>query len=217
MSLNVKDTGGSGDFKIVEAGTHTAVCTQIVDVGPQETPFGQKELVFLRFEIPSERVEWTDASGNPKEGPSVIWTNYTASLSEKANLRKHLESWRGKKFTQEELGGFDMKNLLGVPCTLSVVHNEAKNGRTYANISSISGLMKGMAKPEPEGDVFAFDIEYHSSAELGELPEWLRNKVETGLRLMKEQRGFRNAPQDEPPPTREGMVDDDFDDKDIPF
>ena len=65
------------------------------------------------------------------------------SLSEKANLRKDLESWRGKAFTAEELKGFDIEKLIGVNAMASIIHNQSGD-RTYANISSISKLMKGL-------------------------------------------------------------------------
>lgn len=217
MTLKVKDTGGA-DFEPLEAGTHTAICTQIIDVGPQMTNFGQKDLVYLRFEIPGERVEWKDSDGNDREGSAIIWANYTASLAEKAKLRQHLEAWRGLKFTDEELGGFDMKKLLGVPCTLTVVHREGKNGKVYANVGGISKVMKGIEAPKAEGDLFAFDIEDHTGAEYKKLPDWLRKKVDYGLQCLREQRGqggFRNQPADVPPPDSEGFVDDDL--SDLPF
>jgi len=70
-------------------------------------------------------------------------------MHEKATLRKSLEAWRGMAFTERDFGpnGFDIKNVLGKACTLSVVHT-SKNGNTYANISSIGKVMKGIAVPE---------------------------------------------------------------------
>jgi len=34
--------------------------------------------VYLRWEIPSERIEWTDIEGHPHEGPMTIGRFYTA-------------------------------------------------------------------------------------------------------------------------------------------
>ena len=36
---------------------------------------------------------------------------YTLCLHERAALRKDLESWRGRKFTEQELDGFDLEKL----------------------------------------------------------------------------------------------------------
>src|SRR6185295_14482521 len=44
---------------------------------------------------------------------------------------------------------FDFENLLGVNGLLNIIH-EHRNSKTYANISSISPLMKGHPKKAPE-------------------------------------------------------------------
>ncbi|MHA1379626.1 MAG: hypothetical protein ACTSRG_14730 [Candidatus Helarchaeota archaeon] len=46
------------------------------------------------------------------------------SLHAKATMRKFLESWRGKKFTKEELEGFDLQKILGKPCQLQIIHSD---------------------------------------------------------------------------------------------
>src|SRR5262245_48984112 len=82
-------------------GLHQAVCVDVVDRGVQATPWGEKQQVELRWEIEEQ---------NPDtEKPFLLSKRYTCSLSEKATLRAHLESWRGRKFTSEELQGFDLE------------------------------------------------------------------------------------------------------------
>ena len=54
--------------------------------------------------------------------PFAVSKTYTASLFEAAALRKDLESWRGKSFTEEELGGFDISKLLGCTARIEVGH-----------------------------------------------------------------------------------------------
>ncbi len=58
-------------------------------------------------------------------------------------MRKDLESWRGRKFTQQELQGFDVETIIGVPCLLNIIQ-EDKGGETYANVASIMRLPKGL-------------------------------------------------------------------------
>jgi hypothetical protein len=135
----------------------------------------------------------------------TIWGTYTASLSEKAILRQHLEAWRGKPFTPEELEGFELDVLLGKPVMISVLHRES-NGKTYANISSLSRLPKGMEAPKAEGELISFDPRQHTQAQLEALPEWLQNRVNDGLENMHEP---------VPIPAQSGA--DDFQDDDIPF
>ena len=206
------------EFQILSAGTHAAVCTMIVGIGPQESEYqgevSEKEKVKLRFEVPAERIEWVTKEGEKGEGPMVIWATYTASLHENAKLRQHCESWRGKAFTEAELAGFELDNVLGQPCMISVAHREY-NGKTYANISGISKLMKGIPLPQPEGALLSFDPYNHTPEELAVLPEWLRLKVQAGLALWAEQKararsGYQAAATPVP-------GDDGFTESDIPF
>src|SRR5690606_27792591 len=95
---------------------------------------GLKRLIMIGFELPTELMQEGEYAGKPFS----IHKRYNWSTHEKSNMRKDLESWRGKRFDDSDFGpgGFDVKNLLGVPCTLNIVH-ETRDGRTYANISSI--------------------------------------------------------------------------------
>lgn len=180
MALIVSDTGGGGDFTPAPEGTHFAVCDMVVDLGQQKTTYqgveSIKHQIYLRWQIPAERTEWTDADGNKQNGPVVIGKTYTASLGEKANLRKDLQSWRSRAFTDEELKAFDVANLLGAPAMISIVHNH-KDGKTYANIGAIGKLPKGMEAPQVENGTTLYDPD--NTHTVDRLPKWLREKIDT--------------------------------------
>lgn len=141
MSLVVKETGGVGAAPI-EPGSYPARCVGVVDLGVQHNEFTGKdqEKVRLIFELPSERVQ---VEGEDK--PRWLSKPYTASLHEKSSLRQDLDAWRGRAFTPEELAGFDLSNVLGAPCLLSVTRQEGKGGRFYAKIAGISKPQIGRA------------------------------------------------------------------------
>ncbi|WP_396954015.1 phage replication initiation protein, NGO0469 family [Neisseria gonorrhoeae] len=64
-------------------------------------------------------------------------------MHSKSQLATDLKSWRGRDFTPEERDNFDLRNILGKPCLLSIAHQESSDGKTtYANISAISNKMK---------------------------------------------------------------------------
>lgn len=203
MALMAKDTGG-GDFTPVPQGTHTAICNMVVDLGLQNSTYqGQARVrheCFIRWELPNERIEY-ERDGQKINGPMSIGKTYTLSLGEKANLRKDLEAWRGRAFTEAELKGFDLFNLLGHPCQLSVIH-EDKNGKIYANIKSVAGWPKGIAKPDKiENPLLRYSSE--DTGELDKLPKWVKDKLD---KQVQPERG-------DPGPTDNGH---DLDD-DIPF
>lgn len=138
------------EFELPPAGTHHAVCYRVIDLGTQDSVFSgevtRKHKILISWELPDERM----SDGRP----FAISQRYTWSMSEKAALRRDLESWRGRKFAEKDFGpgGFDIKSILGVNCLLTIVH-QAKNGKTYANISSIARLMKGMETRAPSNPI----------------------------------------------------------------
>ena len=133
---------GAG-FERCPEGNHLAVCYEVIDLGTQETTWEgetkRQRKIWIGWETTSEQME----DGRP----FVIGRRYTFSSHEKSTLRKDLESWRGKKFTDEEIAKFDIKSLIGCACFLNVVHS-TKGDRTYANITTVAALPKGTATPE---------------------------------------------------------------------
>lgn len=207
LTLPVGGNGG-GDFKRAPAGSHIAVCNLVADCGlqPGSAQFpNPKRKIYIRFEIPAERVEY-EKDGKQVEGPLTIGSFYTASMNEKATLRKHLEGWRGKAFTDDEAGEFDVAALLGKACMLSVIETE-KGGKSYSNIAGIGKLPKGMPAPEAENALLYFDSE-SSDAEFNALPKWLREKIEQQIVPSKPAANESHAGSD---------YADDFRDDDIPF
>lgn len=130
-------------FKPAPAGLQPSVCVDIVDLGEEPNSF---KAGALQHKI---RVVWQIDTVDPETAkPFIVSRKYTISLSEKATLRKDLESWRGREFSRDELQGFDLEKLIGVCCQLMIVHAE-KDGTTYGNVQTIVPLSKGMERILP--------------------------------------------------------------------
>ena len=154
MGLIFKSSGGGEDFAPLSAGSHAARCFAVIDLGTQRTEYKGETKIGQRV-----RISWEVCSERMTDGrPMVISKAYKTSLHEKAKLREDLEGWRNKKFTEAELAGFEGKNLLGKTCMISVMHVE-RDGKTYANIKSISPLPKGMDCDAAENEPLFFDLE----------------------------------------------------------
>jgi hypothetical protein len=99
-------------------------------------------------------------------------------LGEKANLRKDLESWRSRKFTPEEVKGFNLNNVLGVWAMISIVHDE-RDQKTYANISGVMKVPDAMKKSLPNGynSTSIFDLEDPDMTVFATLSEKLQDKI----------------------------------------
>jgi hypothetical protein len=136
MSIIAKKN--KSEFTPAPEGLWQAVCIDVIDRGIEKTPWGEAHKVEVR---------WALEDKDPKtEKPFMLIKRYTLSLHEKANLRRELETWRGKKFTSEELEGFDLEKLLAVNCQLQVIHNVKDGGECYANVQAIVPAPKGVIK-----------------------------------------------------------------------
>ncbi len=198
MPMTFKAKSGDTDYTPVPAGSHIAVCDIVADIGlqPGSTLYPKpKQQVYLRFQLPNEQIEY-EKDGKKLTGPSVIGKTYTASMNEKATLRHHLESWRGKQFSDEEAETFDVSLLLGKACMVTVMHS-TKDGKTYANISGIGGLPKGIDRKTilPASTPILYSPETPQT--YAQLPEWLRKKIDGQIKI-------------EPPPVSE--VEDQWND-----
>jgi hypothetical protein len=165
-----------------------------------------KRQVYIRFELPTERIKYTK-DGIDMEGPMSIGRSLTASMSEKANLRKLIESWFGKKFPSDDAAAdFDLGLLLGKKCLLNVTHTE-KGGKSYANIANATPIPKGMVADQKQHNAsLYFSLDEPDQKVFAALPEWLQKKINERL---------DDAPEEDPAPAMAGAGAD-FDD-DIPF
>jgi len=210
MTTIAVETQG-GNFEPVPAGSYATVCDQVVDLGLQ--PGGQydpKHKIYIRFQVPSERVHWKNKEGVESEGPMVIGRTFTLSLGEKSHLRPFLESWRGRAFTSEELRGFDITTVIGVPAMISVIHEKTQDGRKFAKIASAMGLPKGIQKPQHEGELLCYDCDDADPAVFAKLSKFIRGKIENRLTPEEVIHQMASTPETDLPPP------DNYDDS-IPF
>lgn len=171
----------TSSFKPVPPGSHLARCYRIIDLGTQKTSFnGESKFikrVMFQFEVHSE-----DDDGplkTDKGEPMSISKNYTLSLSDKAVLRADLEAWRGREFTREELQGFELKNILGAWCLITVTKAIGKDGKEYTNITGVSPVPKAMKQnlPTPFNPVGIFYIDDPDMEMFQTLSERIRQRI----------------------------------------
>jgi hypothetical protein len=132
-------SGGGKSFEPIPEGDQLARCVKMIHLGRVPNIYQDGKIqkkVILTFEFPEHLIESDNEDWNGK--PSMISNDYTLSLHEKATLRKHLDKWRGKDFTEEEAKAFNVSKLIGQPCVIYIEHSKSKDGtKTYANIDKI--------------------------------------------------------------------------------
>ena len=171
MSRYATETGGGGGFK-PEFGIHNVVCCQLVDFGTTDKEWegkiiGKVNKINLGFEFVDVELE-----GEKGDTYHPVWgIQETNSLGKKANLRGLLEGWRGRAFTEEELGKFDLDALLGLSCVLVIGPNSKGNPKVTA-ISNSKEKLEGLR----ECKSFWIDEDWDRSIP-DWLPEWMQDRI----------------------------------------
>jgi hypothetical protein len=178
----IRENRTESTFKLPPSGSHLGRLYRILDLGTQKVEWQgaikmQRKLMFS-FELHGEDNDGQALTTNDGK-PLMISKRYTMSLGEQSTLRKDLESWRGKKFTAEELLGFDLNVLLGKFAMCNVTHND-REGKTYANLSGLSQVPAALKKmPEPTGvnDLMIFSLDAFDQAKFDSLSDGLKDII----------------------------------------
>ena len=205
MAIIAKEDSGAG-FEQIGAGSYPARCYGVVLIGTSYDDMYKKTQtkVLLQFEFPSETIDAPESEYHGQ--PYGLSKFYTLSLHEKSILRADLERWRNKPFTAEELEGFDLKNVIGAPCMISVVKKDSGKSK----ISSVSALVKGMKVAPQINPTRYFDLE--DFTHFDDLPKGIQDMI----RKSDEYRNQFGEGSPKPQSTEEPDVL--FDDEDtIPF
>lgn len=160
-----------GEHQLVKDGMHLATCVSVFDLGTQSGgKFGAKRKIYIAFELADEPREFEADNGGKVQYRVKAFIECTLSMNEKATLRKVLESWGGRKFTDEEAEAFDVLKFAGKAAQVLTVNNE----RGYPEIKSVKPLAKGMAAVPPLAKVQTYEM----GQPLPEgLPNWLVQKI----------------------------------------
>jgi hypothetical protein len=185
------------EFKIAPTGSHLARLYRIIDLGTQKSEYMGKVNMLRKvkffWELHGDDLKTDDGK------PLIQTRNYTLSLGEKASLRKDLESWRGKSFTDDELRGFDLTNLLDKWCMITVQHRES-NGKTYADAVAVTPVPAVVAKaglPDGVNTTLLFDMQKFDQAVFDGLSDGLKNQIMQSSEFQNKNRKVHNAIEDD--------------------
>jgi len=184
MSITISDTSESFERELPPSGIQPAVCSKIFDLGRQVTEYnGERKIqhkVLFVWELAA-----TMQSGQFQGKRFVVHKEYTASLHEKATLRKDLESWKGKSIPEDKVReGVDLEKFLKVPATLNIMHKTSKRGNEYAVVNGVMPEQSDapMLVPELPADW---------------CPEWIKNKMDEALDDDRDHAGEVGKPEPE--------------------
>ena len=198
-------TANETEFAPCPSGSHHATCIRIIDLGTQRIEYNGEVKTQPKILIQWEILSQNDPDMQMSDGrPYIISRRYTASMHSKSQLANDLKSWRGRDFSPEERAGFDIRNVLGKTCLLSVSHEQSKDGqRTYANIAGIANKLKAFEPPPPANEVFAFDLSHPDWQAFDKLHEKIQEQIKASPEYAELSRPAHTPPL---PPTAQVAV-----------
>lgn len=158
MAVLAKSSGKT--YEPIPVGVVQAVCSHVVDIGTHEGSYQGKPVTRHQVVVCWE-IDALMSQGEYNGKRFMMSKFYTLSLNEKASLRKDLESWRGKAFTDDELNGFDVEKLIGANCMLNVVEYKKQDGSIGQKIGAIMPAIKNLIPMKQENTV---------------VPQWILDK-----------------------------------------
>lgn len=175
------DSPKEKEYKVAPEGTHPARCYQIMHYGhvPNTFPGALNpwvNTIRIVWELPDEKEVFKEGE-EPR--PFSIAKEFTLSMNSKSNLRKLVEQWLGKKFTDEEANDFDVETLLGKPCLITIEHKEGSEGRVFANVLGVTKPLGKMIMPEPVNDTKVISWNTMTKEQLDKLPDFLQKKFKS--------------------------------------
>lgn len=175
-------------YPLIPAGTHPAVLYKFMNLGTRYQMFeGKKKerpdtVITLTFEVPGEMNKFTvkneDGTEEEVEKPLVISKEFNLTMGPKSKLRPFVEGIIGVQLKDEEAYAFDLEDLVGKTCLISVAHKQSKDGsRTFANLTGTAPLIKGMVPPTQVNPISVFNVNTCKKEDVDAMPEWLKDKI----------------------------------------
>lgn len=178
IGKNVKPT-----IPPVPGGTYLAVCVYELGIGEQLCKFKDTTKYNRQWMVGFELVGQT-VEVDGKQEPRQLSRTFNCAKGQNAGLRKFLEAWLGKKFTDDEYLRFDTRQLLGKPAMLNVVLNDTGE---YANIDGIMQLPAAIPAPTATLPCYHFDIDDGFDMEaFNGLPDWMQARIKKSTEYQKE-------------------------------
>lgn len=195
------------DFALCPAGQHPARCVDVVFRGLFPNKFKEGAMqpkISIHLMLDAQDEDGNEVRrGDGKRFVLSQW--YTKSMNDKANLRKTLESWRGKAFDDAVAERFNLNDLINAPALVNVKHVRNAKGDEVAVIDTLTKLPRQMS---------VFPVEEIEWVRLKDRPREPQ-KPANGSNANVAPFGY--VPPNLPPPPDEWQGDDGYDNEPLPF
>jgi hypothetical protein len=167
------------NYEPVPAGNHIARLYQIIHIGTNSFEYAgemkKSDKVRLTFELCNEKKVFKEGEDAK---PFSVSREFGLTMGRKSILRPFVEGYRGTALDDEEAYAFDLEELIGRPCMLTVIH-AVKGDNTYANILSASPLPKGIEAPDQVNPSVTIDVDTSPLEQIEALPDFIKDKMKS--------------------------------------
>ena len=165
--------------ELIPEGAYSARIYQIIHIGTVAGFQGKlQNKARITFELPTETKVFDQAKG---EQPQVLSQEFTLSFHEKATLRKVIDACDPKSIKVDDDGfvdEYDIENLLGKVCLVTVKHDKKKDGSgDYQYIDNYTVLPKGMSCPEAVNPPKVLNYTNFDRDFFMTLPDFIKDKI----------------------------------------
>ena len=160
-------------------GTHHSIVVSLVEIGTIEGEWmGKPKLqkkIRLTFELPEETKVWKEGEDAK---PLVVSQEYTLSMAPKAKLRAVVEGIIGTSLLDEEADAFDVEEIVGKNCLISIKHKTSNAGNKYVIVDTTAPLMKGMIEKKSFNEIKVLTYGSWNQELFNALPEFLQKQMQ---------------------------------------
>lgn len=175
MAFNPQDKAATGkDFTIADEGMTLARLARVVEVGTQETQYGDIRRAYFYYSLPFQTVEIDGEEKQMMIRSKPLKISSWRDGNRKAGILDHIDALN--KDAQS------LADVINCPCMLNIIHTKSIDGtKTYANIDSITPVMAGQEVPELDTDPYYFDF-YTPDMEVWEkLSDHLKDMIKSAV------------------------------------
>jgi len=142
----VPERSQNGDYTPCPAGNYPSRIVGLFDIGhhPEERT-NDKTKETKNVSVHKIVIVYELAEKQPNGSPYTMAQRLTWSMNEKSNFFALVTNLTGRKFQPNET--FNPRTLLGSVVMVNVVNVDGKEGKTYANIGSVSTFPRGLTPP----------------------------------------------------------------------
>lgn len=190
---------GTGDYEIPKAGVHPARVVGLIDLGSHEERFGDEAKTSRKCLVVYELVSQKKSGSTERH---TIGERYSlpnkGKFHEKSKLRQVLEAARGRRYNDDQ--DIDITKFLGQAVQVTISHGTSSNGREYASIAQVAGIMEGIQVAPPSYTPLLWFIGGGPVPEQHWIPFCYGEKIEEVIKRSKEWKELgQPAPTQTPP------------------